>query len=52
MRLDGNHPEQNRVYRCHVCRLELMLDEDTKKLTVAPLPSRPDSEPRQRQLRD
>jgi hypothetical protein len=28
-----------RVYRCHICRLELILDEITGKLTVAPLPA-------------
>jgi hypothetical protein len=26
-----------RVYRCHICRLELILDEITGKLTVASL---------------
>ena len=26
------------VYRCHVCRLELVVDEQTSKLVVAPLP--------------
>jgi len=38
MRHDGMVPEANRVYRCHVCRLELVLDEATNKLAVAPLP--------------
>jgi hypothetical protein len=33
----------NRVYRCHVCRLELVLDDDTHKLVVAPLP--PENDP-------
>ncbi len=36
---DGDTPEFRRVYRCHVCRLELVLDEKTHKLTVAPLPT-------------
>lgn len=31
---DGDQPEVQRVYRCHVCRLELVLDEPTHKLTV------------------
>jgi len=33
----GDAPEPRRVYRCHVCHLELMLDETTHKLTLAPL---------------
>jgi hypothetical protein len=35
---DGDRPESKRVYRCHVCRLELMLDESTGRLTLAPMP--------------
>jgi hypothetical protein len=35
---EGDLPQSRRVYRCHVCRLELVLDGTTKKLTVAPLP--------------
>ena len=35
---DGDMPEPRRVYRCHICRLELILDEHQHKLTVAPLP--------------
>jgi DNA-directed RNA polymerase subunit RPC12/RpoP len=38
---DGDMPEPKRVYRCHVCRLELVLDEATRKLAVAPLPTLP-----------
>jgi hypothetical protein len=34
---DGDLPEPRRVYRCHVCRLELVLDDKGHKLTVAPL---------------
>jgi hypothetical protein len=30
-------PRERERYRCHVCRLELMLDPDTDRLTVAPL---------------
>jgi hypothetical protein len=29
----------NRVYRCHVCRLELVFDKETRRLILAPLPS-------------
>jgi len=39
IRADGDAPRPNTVYRCHVCRLELVLDAKTEKLTVAPLPS-------------
>lgn len=35
---DSDRPLPNRVYRCHVCRLELVLDANEQKLTVAPLP--------------
>jgi hypothetical protein len=38
IRHDGDMPEPNRVYRCHVCRLELVLDGSTQTMTVAPLP--------------
>lgn len=38
IRHDGDTPEPKRIYRCHVCRLELVLDEKTKTLKVAPLP--------------
>jgi DNA-directed RNA polymerase subunit RPC12/RpoP len=33
---DGESPEPKRVYRCHVCHLELVLDERTRKLTGTP----------------
>jgi len=39
IRHDGDRPECDRVYRCHVCRLELVLDEPTQAMTVAPLPT-------------
>jgi len=39
IRHDGDSPRPNTIYRCHVCRVELILDENTRKLTVAPLPS-------------
>jgi hypothetical protein len=32
---DGAEPKPNRVYRCHVCHLELMLDESTHTRIVA-----------------
>jgi hypothetical protein len=43
---NGDAPEPRRVYRCHVCRLELTLDETTHKLTVTAVIRRvTDSEP-------
>ena len=36
-------------YRCHVCRLELMLDDYTEKLTVAPLLTVDDADKKERQ---
>jgi hypothetical protein len=35
-------PRPKTLYRCHVCRLELMLDESGERFTVTPL----DDEPR------
>lgn len=32
-------PRPNVVYRCHICRLELVNDPVTGKMTIAPLPS-------------
>jgi hypothetical protein len=32
-------PRYGVVYRCHICRLELVLEREALKLTVAPLPS-------------
>jgi hypothetical protein len=29
-------PRPGAIYRCHVCRLELTMDEHTNKLTVPP----------------
>jgi hypothetical protein len=37
IRYDGDAPAPKRVYRCLVCRLELILDEKTRLLIVAPL---------------
>lgn len=34
--LDTN-PRPQCKYRCHICRLELVVDRETNKLTVAPL---------------
>jgi hypothetical protein len=40
-------PRPGVVYRCHVCRLELVLDVKAEKLTLAPLRElAPDHEPR------
>jgi hypothetical protein len=48
IRHDGDGPELRRLYRCHVCRLELVLDERTNLMTVAPLPGEGDEPPPQR----
>jgi hypothetical protein len=37
IRHDGDTPELGRVYRCHVCRLELVLDATTQRLAVVSL---------------
>jgi hypothetical protein len=42
IRYDGDKPAPKRVYRCHVCRLELVVDEEANKLTVPPLSATPD----------
>jgi hypothetical protein len=42
IRHDGDRPEPRRLYRCHVCRLELIVDERTSLLTIPPLPNDPD----------
>jgi len=46
-RLGDDRPRPGVVYRCSVCRLELVVDEATNKLKVAPLPPEPprDSRP-------
>jgi len=31
-------PRRGVIYRCHVCRLELMLNEATNRLQLTPLP--------------
>jgi hypothetical protein len=32
-----DRPRSGSLYRCHICRLELVVDSDTKKLIVAPM---------------
>jgi hypothetical protein len=39
IRDEGDQPTAKRVYRCHVCRWELVLDEASNDMTVAPLPA-------------
>jgi len=51
IRHDGDVPTPRRVYRCHVCRLELVIDGSTEKLTVAPLSTERDT-PQDRTNRD
>jgi hypothetical protein len=46
---DGDTWRPGRVYRCHVCRLELVLDEASNDLMVAPLPA--DSTPTKQKRR-
>jgi hypothetical protein len=41
-------PREGVRYRCHICRLELMFDRNTDKLTVTPLISEPESETEER----
>jgi len=38
IRHDGDVPQANRVYRCHVCRLELTFDATSNRMAVPPLP--------------
>ena len=32
-----DRPRSGSLYRCHICRLELVLDPDTDKLIVTPI---------------
>jgi len=32
-----DRPRPNTIYRCHICRLELVFDADTGRLIVRPL---------------
>ena len=41
IRHDDDAPNPRQVYRCHVCRLELVLDGLTDKLTLAPFAAPP-----------
>jgi hypothetical protein len=38
-------PRSSIVYRSHICRLELVVDDMTQKLTVPPFPDRADDAP-------
>ena len=38
-------PSPHTVYRCHVCRLELVVDPSDNKLALAPLDSRDRTDP-------
>ena len=42
IRHDGDGLEPRRVYRCHVCHLELVHDQSTNKLAVAAWPNLPE----------
>jgi hypothetical protein len=39
IRREADLPAPNQIYRCHICRLELMFDPHGKTLIVAPLVS-------------
>lgn len=45
VRHDGDIPKPGRVYRCHVCWLELIHDAATNKMQVAPLSDGATDEP-------
>jgi hypothetical protein len=36
----ADEPRPNVIYRCHICRLELIFDPETKKLVLAPMAER------------
>jgi hypothetical protein len=38
-----SRPAPDTVYRCHVCRLELVVDSRTGRLEIAPPPERRES---------
>jgi len=42
--LEQDRPLPKKVYRCHVCRLELVVDESIDKLVAVPFlaPNRPE----------
>ena len=39
IRHEGETPVPKRIYRCHICRLELTLDKERRDLTLAPFPT-------------
>ena len=45
---EQDRPLPKKVYRCHVCRLELVLDEHASKLVVVPFAasSQPEDQPK------
>ena len=45
---DGEAPHPKRVYRCNVCRLELVLNEDNGQFIVTPLEPEPPKKPTRR----
>jgi transposase-like protein len=46
-----NAPRPGARYRCHICRLELMLDRQTNRLQVTPIDEANDDSPLRRRLR-
>jgi hypothetical protein len=47
-RLNEEAPRPNVIYRCPVCRLELVVDPDQERLIVAPMPGIDTDGPRHR----
>jgi len=41
IRRESEAPQPGQIYRCHVCRLEVVLDEARQELTVATRPGEP-----------
>jgi len=48
IRHDGDAPDPRRLYRCHVCRLELMLDATTNRMGLPPLADASNEPPTQK----
>jgi hypothetical protein len=46
IRHEGDAPRLGHIYRCHICRLELAVDQTSGKLQLAPLEIPKDESPR------
>lgn len=47
-RENEDRPREGVVYRCPICRLELVLDAETGRLSVAPFGEKPDDQKNRR----